>query len=83
MMFSVYSVKMVLLFPVNMKLLFFHESKDDFFPKNTLKYGSSGITKKDDTPPRKHDIGILYWHSRKTSNDSLYFYGDLFRKLNI
>ena len=51
---------MVLLFPVNMKLLFFHESKDDFFPKNTPKYGSSGITKKDDTPPRKHDIGILY-----------------------
>ena len=55
MMFSVYSVKMVLLFPVNMKLLFFQESKDNLLPKNKSKVGIPGITEKDDT----HSIGIL------------------------
>ena len=28
-------------------------------------------------------INILDWHSRKTSNDSLYFYGDLYRRFYI
>ena len=70
-MLSIYSVKMVLLFPVNMKLLFFQESKDNLLPKNKPKVGISGITEKDDT----HSIGILDWHSRKSSSDSLYFYG--------
>ena len=55
MMLSIYSVKMVLLFPVNMKLLFFKESKDNLLPKNKPKVGISGITEKDDT----HSIGIL------------------------
>ena len=37
MMFSVYSEKMALLFPTNMKLPLRQKSKDDFLPKNTLK----------------------------------------------
>ena len=37
MMFSVCSVKMVLLFPTNMKLPFCQKSKDSIFPKNTSK----------------------------------------------
>ena len=28
-------------------------------------------------------IDILDWHSRKSSNDSLYFYGDLYRRFHI
>ena len=28
-------------------------------------------------------INILDWHSRKSSNDSLYFYGDLYRRFYI
>ena len=28
--------------------------------------------------PRKDDIAILNWHSRKSSNDSLYFYGNYY-----
>ena len=39
-----------------------------------LKDDISSITEKDDTHPRKDDIGILDWHSRKSSNDSLYLY---------
>ena len=49
------------------------------YMKNTPKDGISGITEKDDFHPRKDDIGILDWPSRKSSNDSLYFYGDLFK----
>ena len=41
MMFSVSPVKMVLLFPTNMKLHFFNLQIN---PKNTLKDGISGIT---------------------------------------
>ena len=59
MMFSVCSVKMVFLFPTNMKLPFCQKSKDDLFPKNTPKDGISGITEKDGTHPRKDNIGIL------------------------
>ena len=54
------------------------KSRDDLLPKNTLKDDISGITEKDDTNPRKDDIGILDWHSKKSYNDSLYLYGDLF-----
>ena len=53
--------------------------KDDLLPKNTLKYYISGITGTYDIHPRKHDIGILDGHSRKSSNDSLYFCWDLFK----
>ena len=63
-------------FPTNMKLPFSQKSKDDLFPKNKPKDDISGITEKNDIHPRKGDIGILDWHSRKISNDSLYFYGD-------
>ena len=77
MMFSVYSVKMKFLFPKNMKLLFCQKSKDDLLPKNTLKGDIYGVTEKDGTHPREDDIGIVYCHSRKISNDSLYFYGHL------
>ena len=77
MMFSVCSVKMVFLFPTNMKLPFCQKSKDDLFPKNTRKNDIYDSTEKEYIHPRKYDIGILDWHSRKSSNDSLYFYGDL------
>ena len=59
MMFSAYSIKMVFLFPTNMKLLLGQKSRDDLLPKNALKDDISGITEKDDTNPRKDDIGIL------------------------
>ena len=59
MMFSVSPVKMVFLFPTNMKLHLCQKSKDDLFPKNALKDGISGITEKGDIHPRKDDIGIL------------------------
>ena len=43
----------------------------------------SGITKKDDIHPKKDDIGILDWHSRKSSIDSLYFYGNPLKCFHI
>ena len=59
MMLFLCSVKMVFLFPTNMKLTFCQKSKDDLFPKNAPKDDISGITEKDDLYPRKDDIGIL------------------------
>ena len=59
MVFSVYSVKVVFLFPTNMKLHFCQKSKDYLLPKNILKNGICGITKKGDGHPRKDDIDIL------------------------
>ena len=56
---AVLLVKVVFLFPTNIKLLFCQKSKDDLFPKNTLKDYISGITEKNDIHPRKDDIGIL------------------------
>ena len=47
--------------------------------ENTPKDDISNITEKDDSHLWKDDIGILDWHSSKSSNDSLYFYRDLFR----
>ena len=41
------------------------------------------ITEKDDIHLRKKDIDILDSHSRKSSNDSLNFYGDLFKYFYI
>ena len=58
-MFSVCLVKMVFLFPVNMKLPLCQRSKHDRFPKNTSKDNISSITEKGDIHPRKDDIGIL------------------------
>ena len=78
-MFSVCSVKMVFLFPTNMKLPFCQKGKDDLFLKNTPKDDISGITQKDDIRPRKDDIGILDSYSRKISSDSLYFYGNFYK----
>ena len=49
--------------------------KNILLPKNALKDDISSITEKDDTQPRRYDIGILEWHSTKHYNDSLYFYG--------
>ena len=83
MIFFVCSVKMVFLFPANMKLPFCPKTKDDLFPKNTLRDDISDITEKDDLYPRKDDFGILDWHSRKSSNDPSYFYGDLFKDFHI
>ena len=40
-------VKVVFLFPTNMKLPFCQKSKDDLFSKNTPKDDISGITEKD------------------------------------
>ena len=59
MSFSVYSVKMVLLFPTNTKLPLCKKCKDDLLPTNAPKDDISGITEKDDTHPRKDDIGSL------------------------
>ena len=52
-------VKVVFLFPTNMKLPFCQKSKDDLFSKNTPKDDISGITEKDNIHPRKDDVGIL------------------------
>ena len=52
-------VKVVFLFPTNMKLPFCQKSKDDLFLKNALNDDISSITEKDDIHPRKDDIGIL------------------------
>ena len=41
-----------------MKLPFCQKSKDYLLPKNTLKNGISGISKKDDAHHSKDDIGI-------------------------
>ena len=65
MMFSVYLVKMVYLFPTNMILPFCQKSKDDLLPKNTLKNDIFGITEKDDIHPRKNGISS----DRKTKDD--------------
>ena len=59
MIFLVYSVKIVFLFPTKMKLLLCQKSKDYLLSKNALKNGTSGITKKGDAHPRKYYIGIL------------------------
>ena len=58
-MFSVCLVKVMFLFPTNMKLLFCQKSKDDLFPKNIPKDDNFDITEKDDIHPGKDDIGIL------------------------
>ena len=52
-------VKVVFLFPTNMKLYVCQKSKDDLFSKNKFKDYISGITEKDDIHPRKDDTGIL------------------------
>ena len=59
MMFPICSIKIVYLFPTNMKLLFFQKCKDDLFPKNARKDDICSITEKDYNYPRKDDIGIL------------------------
>ena len=59
MIFSVCSVKIVFLFPTNMKLSFCQKSKGDLFPENTPNDDISDTTEKDDTHPRKDDICIL------------------------
>ena len=52
-------------------------------PKNTPKDDISSVTEKDDVHPRKDDIRIPDGHYRKSSNESLYFYGDLFKCFHI
>ena len=52
-------LKLVFLFPTNMKWPFCQNSKDDPFPKNTPKDDISCITEKNDIHHRKNDIGIL------------------------
>ena len=59
MMFSVYSVNVVFLFPTDVKLPLCQKSKDDILPKDTLKNSCSSIIEKDNTHPRKDTIGIL------------------------
>ena len=58
MMFSMYSVKMVLFFLQTWNYPSVKKAKIIFFQKNTLKNGASGITKKGDAHPSKDDIGI-------------------------
>ena len=52
-------LKVVFLFPTNMKLPICQKSKDDVFPKNTPKDDIYGITEKNGIHPRKDDTGIL------------------------
>ena len=52
-------VKVVFLFPTNMKSPFSQKTKDDLFPKNAPKDDISGISEKNDIHPRKDEIGIL------------------------
>ena len=52
-------VQVTFLFPTNTNLHFCQRSKDDFFPKNTSKDDIFGITEKDDTHHRKHNVGNL------------------------
>ena len=52
-------VKVLFLFPTNMRLPFCQKSKDDFFPQNTPKDDISGISEKDDIHPTKDDIAVL------------------------
>ena len=52
-------VKVVFLFPTNMKLPFSQKSKDDLFPKNKPKDDISRIFEIHDIHPRKDNIGIL------------------------
>ena len=63
-------VKVKFLFPTNMKLPFYQESKDDLLtkttpkddillPKNAPKDGISNIAEKDGIHPKKDDIAIL------------------------
>ena len=50
---------MILLFLANKKFCFYQKSKDDLLLENTPKDVISVINEKDDTYPRKDDIGIL------------------------
>ena len=54
-----------------------------FSQKNTPKDDICGITEEDDIDTRKDDIGMLDHHTRRSSNESLYFYGDLFECFHI
>ena len=58
-MFSIYSVKMILLFLANIKLPFCQKMKGDLLLEDTPKDVISVINEKDDTYPIKDDIGIL------------------------
>ena len=73
-------------FATNMKLPFCQKSKKAkiiFFRKIHLKMTFPALLKKYDIHPGKDDIGILDWHSRNGSKDSLYFIGDLFKCFHI
>ena len=56
MIFSVYPVKMMFLFPTNMILPLWQKNKDNFLPKNTLTDDISGIIEKDDIHSTKYSI---------------------------
>ena len=69
MMFSVYSVKIVFLFPTNMVLPLYQKSKDNLLPKNTLKGDTSGTIEKDNIHPTKYGISS----DRKIKDDKKIF----------
>ena len=56
MIFSVYLIKVVFLFPTNMILHFCVKRKDDLLTKNALKDDISGICGKDDIHHKKYGI---------------------------
>ena len=65
MIFLVYLVTIVFIFPANMILPFCQKkSKDDLLPKNAHKDDISGIIEKDNIHPRRHGIS-----SDKRTND--------------
>ena len=61
--FCIVLVKMLFLFPTNMKLPFCQKSKNDLFPKNIPKYDISGINEKDDFILQKVILAfsVLLW----------------------
>ena len=72
MIFSLFSVKMIFVFPTNIILHFCQKSKDVLFrKKKTVKSYIPGIIEKDDIHPRKYSISF----DRKTEDDkNVYFY---------
>ena len=98
MIFLVLSGKMVLFYP-KIYFFFWRKMKNDLpqeihesiifsvYMYKCYKYNISPLPKNQRrSSPEKINlkmIDILHWYSRKSSNDSLYFYGDLHRRFHI
>ena len=86
MIFLVLSGKMVIFLPENVIFFLWTENERWSFSRNTQKYDVFCVKKSKTIFSRENKlkvIVILHWHSRKSSNDSLHFYGDLHRRFHI